>query len=70
MFEVHLDLTVGECIVDSNGFKDIKILKATKNEPERLVISTYDALLSTDTTIEVKNIISIDFTLKHHIENK
>ena len=65
VFEVTFTLKVGKFSVDSVSFNDIKLLKETKNEPERIVISYSNLLLSHDTTIKVDDITCIYFDLKY-----
>ena len=63
-FELILYLKIGEFYVDSVSLKDIKILKKTKSEPDRIIISHCNALLSTDTTIRLEDILKISFKLE------
>lgn len=65
VFKVTFTLKVGEFLVDSDSFNDIKLLKETKNEPERIVVSYSNLLLSHDTTIKVDDITCIYFDLKY-----
>ena len=55
-FKITLYLTIGEFGVDSDSFNGIKILKKTKSEKDRIVINHYNALFSTETTIDIDNI--------------
>lgn len=55
-FKITFYLTIGEFSVDSDSFNSIKLMKKTKNEKDRIIISYYTALFSTETTIELKNI--------------
>lgn len=68
-FEVVFILKIGKFTLDSLSFKDIKLLKATKNEPERIVISYNNTLLSHDTTMNVDDITCISFDLKYCSDN-
>ena len=63
-FVLHLILNIGEFNVKSDNFKNIDLLKANKTQDERLSITHTDALMLIDTTINVKDIIGIEFTLK------
>ena len=58
-FKITFYLTIGEFSVDSDSFNSIKLMKKTKNEKDRIIISYYTALFSTETTIDINNIYSI-----------
>lgn len=64
-FELEFVLKIGKFIVDSFSFEDIKLLKETKNEPERIIITYSNALLKYDVTINVDDITHVDFSLKY-----
>ena len=55
-FKITFYLTIGEFSVDSDSFNDIKLMKKTKNEKDRIVIDYYTALFSTETTINLENV--------------
>ena len=59
---------VGDFSVESINFKSIKILNASKSEPERVVVSFTDALSYTDVTIPLANIVgaSLDLHLSQY----
>lgn len=63
-FQVCFTLAIGEYFIDSDAFRGIKFLKKTKNEEDRVMVSQYNALLSTDTIIKVSDIIGVCVTIK------
>lgn len=65
IFQLNLKLTIGEFKIDNDSFKDIKLSNKTKKEDNRLVIAYKDALLSNQTSIEVENIIGVNFILNY-----
>lgn len=67
-FKIKLYLSIGEFYVDSDSFRSIKLMKKNKNEKDRVVISHYTALLSTETTINIENIYG--FTIDIAYMNK
>lgn len=62
-FTLELCLEVGSFDIQSDNFQDIKLLKANKTQEDRLLITHTFALLSMDTTINVKHIVKIRFRL-------
>lgn len=68
-FDVTLTLKIGLFKVTSDSFNDIKLLKETKNEPARIIVSYSNVLLANDTTIKVEDITHIDFNLKYSSNN-
>lgn len=66
-FQLHLTLSIGDFKVDNDNFEDIKLLNKSKKESTNKVVITYkDALLSNQTTIDIENIVKIDFILKYN----
>lgn len=68
-FEATFVLKIGKFTVDSYSFKDVQLLKETKKEPERIVISYSNALLSYAVTMNVSDITCITFDLKYCSDN-
>lgn len=58
-FDLCLILRMGGFTVNSAIFKGIKMLKKSKNESDRIVISYYNNLLSTETTIDAEDIVHV-----------
>lgn len=65
-FNLKLGLRIDDFVVDSHSLTDIKILKENKTLPYRLLISSNNNLLSTDTTIKIDDIIIIDLDLAYY----
>lgn len=58
-FDFTFSLSIGEFSMTSVDFVDIKLLKESKNQKERIVISYEDTVSHNETTIEIENIYSI-----------
>ena len=70
-FELCLDLEMGdEFCVDSHSLGDIKILKATKNEFERLQILYSDLLIDHTITIPLKFILGAYLNMSLYVFKK
>lgn len=67
-FNLTLILPIGEFTLDSDAYTNIKILDKSKKEEDRLVVSYQDALLSSDTIIELSNIVG--YTLNIHYSDE
>lgn len=71
-FTLCLKLSIGEFEVDSNAFKEIKLLKASKNQDARIIISFADTISSTETTIELQYIekatVKIEYSKTEEVE--
>ena len=67
-FKLTLLFSIGSFEVESINFKGIKILNASKNEHDRVVITYSDALSTTDVTIPIQNVVgaSLDLHLSHY----
>lgn len=62
-FKLTLVFPIGDFTVESVNFKGIKIMPATKNDPERVIVSYTDTLSSTDVTIPLHNVIGASLDL-------
>lgn len=71
-FTLCLKLSIGAFEVDSNAFKEIKLLKASKSQDARIVISFADTISSTETTIELQYIeratVKIEYIKEEGVE--
>lgn len=64
-FTIYCKLSVGDFEVTAENFQDIKLLKSTKSEPDRIIISLADAMVRTETTIELSNIYEIQVDVSY-----
>ena len=64
-FQLRLTLSIGDFKIDNDNFEEIKLLNKSKKESNKLIITYKDVLLSNQTTIDVENIINIEFFLKY-----
>ena len=67
MFSICFQLDIGEFSVDSDSLEDIKILKKTKNENERIQIQYSDVLLEHNVVIQLENIVGVFFDLQYFV---
>lgn len=58
-FECVFQLSVGEFVINSESFNDIKIINKTKNAGTKVVVKYSDVLLSNETVIPLENILCI-----------
>ena len=58
-FECVFKLSVGEFVINSESFNDIKIVNKTKNAGTKVVVKYSDVLLSNETVIPLENILCI-----------
>ena len=64
-FSLLLNLAIGVFKIDSDSFKGIKLLKSNKTQPDRVVISSADTLLTKETTIELQHIEKVIIDVKY-----
>lgn len=69
IFSLVLRLEIGEFSVQNDNLKEIKLLKATKTQQERLSITHTNTLLTMETTIELRHITGITFKLAFNDSN-
>ena len=64
-FSLLLNLSIDSFKIDSDNFKDIKLLKGNKTQPDRVMISSSDVLLTTETTIELQHIAKVTVFIQY-----
>ena len=66
-FELCFELEIGEFNVNSRSLKDIKLLKKTKNDNERILINYSTLLLDHDVTIQLEHIVGVYLRLQYFV---
>lgn len=72
-FDLKLTLTIGKFCIDSFEYTDMKLMKQSKKEKDRIIINYAniitcddDVLMSSSSVIALENIIDIELNLEFH----